>query len=198
MPDRMLTLDEARAQGFDPDPLVFHECTERVPTNPHTETVRYYQSRFYFVGVQEIVAADGMEMTWLSIRRNDRKAMQDWRHLQRIKNEMTDPDREAVQVYPAEDRLIDESNQMHLWVYPKGYILPYGYAKRSVITRTELEMQYEHLKRMPGMRGNLGKPEQRAFDKNIEAKSRSEEEMIDDLINNDLAIQTIHRKKEEA
>lgn len=194
MPDHMLTLDEARAQGFDPDPLVFHECTDRVPQNPHTPTTRYYQSRFYFVGATEIIAADGTEMTWLSIRRNDRKAMQDWRHLQTIKNELTGTEREAVQIYPAESRLLDESNQIHLWVYPKGYKLPFGYANRSVVTATELDRQYGILKSFIGGRG--GKPVQRPFDKKTESASRNHEEMLEDLKNSDGSVETVHERKD--
>lgn len=192
MPDHMLDITEARQQGFPLDPLKFRECTDRVQLNHHT---RYFESRFYFVGLTEIISSDGIEMTWLSLRRNDRKAMQDWRHLQAIKNELCGEEREAVQIYPAESRLIDESNQIHLWVYPQGARLPFGYAHRSVMTATELDHQYEAItNNMPDTK--LGKPEQRPFSPKVEGASRSYEEMIDDLVGNDLHTRTVHRVKE--
>ena len=42
----------------------------------------------------------------LSIKRRD---------LQRIKNPLRGPDCEAVELYPAEERLVDTANQYHLW-----------------------------------------------------------------------------------
>jgi len=43
-----------------------------------------------------------------------------WRHLQQIKNEVVGADREAVQLFPAEDRLVDTANEYWLYVYPIG------------------------------------------------------------------------------
>lgn len=68
----------------------------------------------------------------LSIKRNDRKPIRDWRIMQRIKNEVVGQEREAYEAYPAESMLIDESNQYHLWVLPKGSVLPFGFADRMV------------------------------------------------------------------
>jgi hypothetical protein len=56
----------------------------------------------------------------LSIRHNERKAVRDWRHFQRIKNEMAGKEREAVEIFPPESQLVDTSNQYHLWVLPEG------------------------------------------------------------------------------
>lgn len=191
----MLSPEEARRYGFPLDPLKFRECTDRVPEEARADRAsRFYESRYYFVIVTEIITANDVEMTWLSIRRNDRKATQDWRHLQAIKNELTSPEREAVQLYPAESRLLDESNQIHLWVYPEDQALPFGYANRSVITATELERQYEAIQeRFPGKMP--GKPAQRPFDQATERASRSHEEMVADL-NNSVVSRTFHRRRE--
>jgi hypothetical protein len=43
-----------------------------------------------------------------------------WRHIQQIKNEVFGPDREAVQLFPAEDRLLDAANEYWIYVYPTG------------------------------------------------------------------------------
>lgn len=69
----------------------------------------------------------------LSIRRNDREAVHDWRHLQRIKNELLGPDCEAVELYPAESRLVDTANQYFLWgVADPTFHFPLGFAQRLV------------------------------------------------------------------
>jgi hypothetical protein len=69
---------------------------------------------------------------WLSIRRNDRKAIRDWRDFQRIKNDIAGDEREAFEMFPAESRLIDTVNQYHLWVLPAGMRLPVGWNTRAV------------------------------------------------------------------
>jgi hypothetical protein len=58
----------------------------------------------------------GERMVHLSIHRHDRAPARDWRHFQRIKNEIVGPEYEAVEIYPNEARLVDTSNQYHLWV----------------------------------------------------------------------------------
>jgi len=69
---------------------------------------------------------------WLSIVRRDRSACHDWRDLQRIKNELCGEEREAVELHPAESRLVDTNNQYHLFVLPEGVVVPLGYAERDV------------------------------------------------------------------
>lgn len=79
--------------------------------------------------------------SYISFKRHDRSAIRDWRHFQAIKNECCGAEREAVELFPAESRLIDESNQYHLWVAPAGVVLPFGDHKtgRSIVTPEELE-----------------------------------------------------------
>jgi hypothetical protein len=67
-------------------------------------------------------------MVWLSIRRLDRETIHDWRELQAIKNELVGPEFEAVELYPAESRLVDGANQYHLWaVNDASYRFPFGF-----------------------------------------------------------------------
>jgi hypothetical protein len=73
----------------------------------------------------------------LSIKRLDRGAIRDWRHVQSIKNEVAGPEREAVELYPAESRLVDQANQTHLWVMDEGVELPIGYRERVVKTQEQ-------------------------------------------------------------
>lgn len=71
-------------------------------------------------------------VTRLAIRRIDGEAIHDWRHLQRIKNEILGVEREAVEVYPAESRLVDTANVFYLWAFPAGKALDLGFSQRSV------------------------------------------------------------------
>lgn len=60
---------------------------------------------------------DGMDIIHLSIKRRDKEPIHDWRDLQAIKNMLVAPEAEAVELYPAESRLVDSANQFHLWVF---------------------------------------------------------------------------------
>lgn len=71
-------------------------------------------------------------MTHLSIRRQDRKACRDWRDFQAIKNQLCGPEREGIELYPAESRVVDTANQFHIWVMAPGVTLPVGWRVRSV------------------------------------------------------------------
>jgi len=53
-------------------------------------------------------------MLHLSIKRLDKHPVRDWRHFQRIKNELIGEENEAVELYPAQSRLVDTTNQYHL------------------------------------------------------------------------------------
>lgn len=59
---------------------------------------------------------DRPDMIHLSIRRHDRAACHDWRDFQRIKNDVIGAEHEAVELYPADSRLVDSANQYHSWV----------------------------------------------------------------------------------
>jgi len=72
-------------------------------------------------------------LVWLSIKRKDKEVIHDWRELQQIKNLLCGEEREAVEIYPAESRLVDSSNQFHLWVFPEGERVPFGYENRLVV-----------------------------------------------------------------
>ena len=70
------------------------------------------------------------EVIWISIKRRDREAIHDWRDFQLIKNDIAGPEMEAVEIYPAESRLMDTANQYHLFAW-KG-TFPVGFQFRSV------------------------------------------------------------------
>lgn len=80
-------------------------------------------------------------MVWLSIKRLDRGPVGDerFRDFQRIKNELVGPECEAVELYPAEKRLVDTANQYHLWVIAEpGHYFPFGFAERKTLYREKV------------------------------------------------------------
>ena len=47
-------------------------------------------------------------------------------------------EREGLELYPAEARLVDTANQYHLWVMPPGVRLEIGWDRRSVLDHDEI------------------------------------------------------------
>lgn len=77
----------------------------------------------------------GCAIVQLSIRRNDRAPARDWRDFQRIKNQLVGPECEAVELYPAESRVVDTANQFHLWVVADpAYRWPVGFHAGRVVS----------------------------------------------------------------
>lgn len=66
------------------------------------------------------------EIVHLWIRRHDESIAVSWSEKQRIKDELVGKERVAVEVFPAESRLVDQANMYHLWVMPDGFALPFG------------------------------------------------------------------------
>lgn len=105
-------------------------------------TTRVYVNDIYQVQVAPS-GRDG-QMLHLNIRRRDGGMFKDWRHFQQIKNEIAGPEREAVEIYPAESRKVDTTNKWHLWVFPEGVNLGLGWGERDV--------SYKENRDVPGMR----------------------------------------------
>lgn len=89
------------------------------------------------------------KIDYLSIKRRDKKAIHDWRDLQEIKNFVVGSEREAVELYPKESRLVDSANQYHLFVFPEDYTFPFGFTERFTM--------YEDLQGGVGKTGQRGK-----------------------------------------
>jgi len=64
-------------------------------------------------------------------------------------------DYEAVEIYPNEKRLVDTANQYHLFVFPKDYLIPFGWHHRTVDAI--------------GVDGGVGKRGQRAIEERTNA-----------------------------
>lgn len=99
---------------------------------------RIYTNGTYQVNVAPAPTPEGFpEMIHLSIKRLDKDWMHDWRELQQIKNMILSPEHEAVELYPAESRLVDVANQYHLWAFADPtHRFPFGLLGRQVATGT--------------------------------------------------------------
>jgi len=93
------------------------------------ETSEVWRNDKYVVMVRRY---DSGEVMSLSIRRDDRRAIHDWRDLQQVKNDIAGCEAEAFELYPAESRLVDTSNQYWLWCLRPGEQIPAGFTERSV------------------------------------------------------------------
>jgi hypothetical protein len=87
----------------------------------------------YQVQVRRLLTGYGRTLH-LNIRRRDGKPIfRDWRHFQRIKNELVGPEFEGVELYPAESRLSDAGNKYHIYcVVEPGFKFPFGFQERDV------------------------------------------------------------------
>jgi hypothetical protein len=119
-------------------PEAFRKLNE---SDPHY--VGVFRNNIYQVTMRE--TPDGV--TWLSVVRIDREPVNDWRDKQRIKNELCGPEREGIELYPCESRLVDTNNQVHLYVLPVGSMFPFGYTERDVsdvVVGVNKQRPFEH------------------------------------------------------
>lgn len=76
-------------------------------------------------------------MTQISVIRDDRRSVT-WREMQDIKNLFIGEESEAVQLQPAESRLVDTAPNFHLWVLPHNQRFPFGFERGRVVTPNEV------------------------------------------------------------
>lgn len=95
---------------------------------------RVFENSRYTVFLSDVPVPENWPAMWtLSIKHKEREPLRHWRDLQRIKNECVGPDHEAVELFPAEARLMDTANQYHLWVLKEpGLRFPFGFQDRRV------------------------------------------------------------------
>ena len=104
------------------------------------QTSTYYISDTYHVCLRQLEPEEhgfgkDIDIIWLSYKRHDRKSFGDWRIKQHIKNQMVGPECEAIEIYPAESRKMDSSNQYHLWCFPKGMTFPIWIFNNRVVVK---------------------------------------------------------------
>ena len=84
------------------------------------------------------------DIVQLCIRRRDGAMIWDWRHFQKIKNELCGEECEGLQLFPAESRKVDTSNKWHIWIVADGTKMPFGWRQRDV--------QDANVEGVPGLR----------------------------------------------
>ena len=95
-----------------------------------------YRNKVYQVTLREVQCQWG-DMWHLSIKRNDREIIHDWRDLQEIKNQLIGEEHEGIELYPAESRRVDSANQYHIFVLKeKSLRFPFGFDERLVTEDT--------------------------------------------------------------
>lgn len=100
---------------------------------PNTEPHAIWINGLYEVWIRYQKCSDEYTIAWLSIKSRDKTARHDWRHFQRIKNDLLGTEIEAVELYPAESRCVDGANQYHLWALigtKTPYRFPFGFTER--------------------------------------------------------------------
>lgn len=113
--------------GVEPDMMQKLRFVEQVIQNVSSACV--FANDVYAVRVR-----NAAPFVQLEIFRHDGAPRTNWRDFQQIKNELVGPECEAVELYPAESRLVDTANQYHLWVNPNpAYRFPVGYDRRLVL-----------------------------------------------------------------
>jgi hypothetical protein len=96
----------------------------------YSETVELWANDLYQVEVERNAAEASAR---INIRRRDGFVGRDWRHFQQIKNEVVGAECEAVELYPAETRLVDTSNKFTLFAcLDPTFRFPFGWTKRDV------------------------------------------------------------------
>jgi hypothetical protein len=96
--------------------------------------------RSFYNGKYQVIVKQEGDCTILAIRREDRRPIFDWRDVQWIKNQLLGPEVEAVQLFPAESRLVDTSNQYYLYAWPEGCHFQFGFTERLVNESVSLKI----------------------------------------------------------
>jgi hypothetical protein len=106
---------------------------QAIETMKHALEAKLVKSSEYQVAIYDAGNGFGLPMIHLSIKRLDKQPIHDWRVLQQIKNALMGEEFEAIELYPAESRLVDSANQYHLWVIDDPAArFPIGFTTRLV------------------------------------------------------------------
>ncbi len=136
-----------------------------------------FGDKCYSNGKYQAVIRFDSEYTILTVRREDRYPIFDWRDMQWIKNQLLGPEVEAVQLFPAESRLVDTANQYYLFARRDGQRFPFGFESRAVSENITLAL--------PGHSSS----QQRPFAEHVRPADLDESERMIGVILKDLKCQ---------
>lgn len=60
-----------------------------------------------------------------------------WKEKQWLKDSLFGEDRVAIEVFPPKDRLVDAANMYHIWIFEKGFELPFEIHDKDKSERKE-------------------------------------------------------------
>lgn len=60
-----------------------------------------------------------------------------WKEKQWLKDSLFGEDRVAIEVFPQKDRFVDAANMYHIWIFEKGFELPFGIHDKDKSERKE-------------------------------------------------------------
>ena len=118
-PSDQLIADQVRLSGWTRERVLAELAREMAE-------VEIWKNDLYQV-TRRVLSVES-KVVHLNIRRVDGgPILRDWRHFQQIKNELLGEECEAVEMYPAESRLVDTSNKYHLiGVADTTFRFPFG------------------------------------------------------------------------
>lgn len=134
----------------------------QLSTNSPKGALAYFNGKY-----QVLVRYFSDDWLVLSIRREDRKPIMDWRDVQWIKNQLLGDEAEMIQLFPAESRLVDTANQYYFYSpvqQEPPFRFPLGFTERMVTERIQLTQ--------PG----AGTSEQRPFAEHVRPPDLAEKE----------------------
>ena len=91
----------------------------RVPgdvLDPNGTVGERWENNRYQVIKRTLRGSEWGAVVHLTIRNVDGSRRRSWTEFQRLKNELVGPEYDAVEVYPAESRVVDTVDHYHLWV----------------------------------------------------------------------------------
>ena len=95
----------------------------------HERSGEVWRNSRYFVEVTRIpVEALDVPVIHLQIESNDHRPIHNWRDFQRIKTEILGEEEEALELYPAESCLVDESQRLPPVVHSRKQQFSYPFA----------------------------------------------------------------------
>ena len=104
------------------------EELDRYKSEPKKRYLNYY----YKVTMVDHPWGEGM-LRDLSVTHRDGGTGRDWRDYQQIKNDLIGKECEAVELYPADSRLVDSADSFHLWgIADEEFRFPLGFGDRLV------------------------------------------------------------------
>lgn len=93
----------------------------------------------YIYGKQYVVLTRDVLTNWGIVIhaaiRNEKNTEIPWKEKQWIKDNLFGMDRTAIEVFPRADRLVDEVNMYHLWIFEKDFELPFGIHENDMSER---------------------------------------------------------------